>query len=139
MVASTILVNDSIKATINATIIKTIVVIFLIFIKNVEFSVYWDLVYILPNPQVYFTAIWANRDLRTPIVSIMSPLLLTVSHNIIVNSRYSEFWWWSDDHKPGWISECDLPITSNDKQCHIDYKENYRNDSFVHIHFGKCF
>lgn len=48
-------VNVKIKAKTKTAIIKTILIIF--FIKDVEFSVYWNLVYIFSYPEVYFTAI----------------------------------------------------------------------------------
>ena len=115
--------------------IKTILIIF--FIKNVKFAVYWYLVYVFSHPQVNFAAVWPSRDLGSPIVSVLSPLLLAISDDIIVNGGNTKSWRRSDDHEPGWVSECNLPVTGNDKQCHIDYKKNKRNNSFVHIHFGK--
>jgi len=83
-------VNDRIKTTIKAIMIKTILIIF--FIKNVEFAVYWYLVYVFSHPQVDFTAVWSSRDLGPPIVSVLSPLLLAISDDIIVNGGNTKSW-----------------------------------------------
>ena len=116
--------------------IKTILIIF--FIKNVKFAINWYLVYVFSHPQVDFTLVWSSRDLGSPIVSVLTPLLLAISDDIIVNGGNTKSWRRSDDHEPGWVSECNLPIASNYNQGHVDHKNNQHDNSFVYIHFGKC-
>ena len=116
--------------------IKAILIIF--FIKNVEFPINWYLVDVFSHPQVDFTLVWSSRDLGPPIVSVLSPLLLAISDDIIVNGGNTKSWRRSDDHEPGWISDRNLPITGDGNKGHVNHKNNQRNNSFVHIHFGKC-
>jgi len=129
-------VNDKIKTTIKAITIKAILIIF--FIENVEFPINWYLVYVFSHPQVYFAAFWTSRDLGSPIVSVLTPLLLAISDDIIVNGGNTKSWRRSDDHEPGWVTECNLPITGDNDQGHVNHKNNQHDNSFVHIHFGKC-
>jgi len=86
--------------------IKTILIIF--FIKDVKFTVYLSLIYVFSYPEVDFAAIWPNRDLCAPIISVMSPLLSPVSDDIIVNCSNSKCRRRSNYHEPGWVSKSNL-------------------------------
>jgi len=97
-------------------------IIFLAFIKNKHFAVHLNLVDVFFYPQVYFTALFADWNTGSPIVSIVMPLLFPVSYDISVDSGHAEIWWRSKDREPGWATECYLAVTCNNNKDHVDYK-----------------
>lgn len=108
-IPSTILVNNRIKATIKAITIK--IIFFILFIKNKEFTINLNLVYILLDPQVYLTPLFAYRDTDPPVVGVVMPLLFSISHDVSVSCRHTEGWRRSKDSEPGWAAECHLRTT----------------------------
>lgn len=106
------LLNKSNPKSNNKQIIATI---FLAFIKDKEFTVDLDLICVLLNPQVNFTVLFSDWDTGSPIVSIVMPLLFSVSHDISIDCRDSEIWRRSNDGKPGWAAKCNLCATGDRK------------------------
>lgn len=101
----------------NKQIIPTI--IFLTLIENEEFTVHLNLVDVFPHPQVNFATLFANWDAGSPIVSVVMPLLFSVSHNVSIDCRHTETWWRSENGKPGWATKRNLSATcyrNRDKQ-----------------------
>jgi len=86
-------------------------IIFLAFIKDKHFAIHLNLIYVLLHPQVDFTSLLADWDTGSPIVSIVMPLLFSVSHNVSIDSGHSESWRRGENRKPGWAAECDLSAT----------------------------
>jgi len=107
------LLNKSNPNSNNKQIIATI--IFLALIKNKEFAIHLNLVHIFFNPKVHLTALFANWNTCPPIISIVMPLLFSVSHDISIDCRDSEIWRRSNDGKPGWAAKCNLCATGDRK------------------------
>jgi len=99
------------KSNPNSNNKQIIITIFLAFIKDKEFTVDLDLICVLLNPQVNFTVLFSDWDTGSPIVSIVMPLLFSVSHNVSIDSGHSESWRRGENRKPGWAAECDLSAT----------------------------
>jgi len=91
-------------------------IIFLAFIKDEEFAVNLNLIYVFSNQQVNFTALFADWDTSPPVISIVMPLLFSVSHDVSIDGRHAKVWRRSKNSEPGWAAECDLGATCDGKR-----------------------